>query len=494
MRHRSRFGDVCGLPILSDREARRAAVEDWSVERSNPDRQLGSHAEDVAPQQPAHGKADASTARRALPTVTRRSRLRRLLPLGCVLLATLGTATGNSDPTRVTSAVPHGVQPVEIAYESPAALRTVLRQHPARLVRVFSPLRVAVVLPLGNPRVFMRYVRRAEGVSSVARPVGRARADSPLGLGLVLPSAEGAYEWQYRAAGIDRVPASVLAAAHAVTIAVIDTGADLSTPDLAGKVVGAYNVSQSNTVVTDESGHGTFVASLAGGSAAYGAGVAGFGGGARVLVVKAAEPQGFTDLDVAAGILYAVHRGARIINLSIAGRTRSPVEEMAIRYAAAHGVLMVAAAGNDALHGDPPEYPAALLQPIGSNGSGGLGLSVGASDLHGNRAPFSESGSFLSLAAPGESVFGAVARTTRSAKAGSTRNPLYGYASGTSFAAPEVAGAAALVWAADPGLSAQEVAGILKQTASGHGAWTSDLGFGVLDAAAAVEQALLTRR
>jgi subtilisin family serine protease len=58
--------------------------------------------------------------------------------------------------------------------------------------------------------------------------------------------------------------------------------------------------------------------------------------------------------------------------------------------------------------------------------------------------------------------------------------------SGTSFAAPQVAGAAALVWAANPSLTARQVADILKTTASGHGAWSAELGYGVLDVGAAV--------
>jgi subtilisin family serine protease len=63
---------------------------------------------------------------------------------------------------------------------------------------------------------------------------------------------------------------------------------------------------------------------------------------------------------------------------------------------------------------------------------------------------------------------------------------VYGFSSGTSFSAPEVAGAAALVWAANPALTARQVATVLKQTASGRGTWNPSLGFGVLDAGAAV--------
>jgi subtilisin family serine protease len=126
--------------------------------------------------------------------------------------------------------------------------------------------------------------------------------------------------------------------------------------------------------------------------------------------------------------------------------------------------------------GNPVEYPAALLQPVGSNGNGGTGLVVGASDA-GGRASFSGSGSWISLAAPGVDVYGALGRGR------------YGHGSGTSFAAAEVSGAAALVWAANPLLTARQVARILEETASGQGTWTPDLGYGVVDAAAAVARA-----
>ena len=119
-------------------------------------------------------------------------------------------------------------------------------------------------------------------------------------------------------------------------------------------------------------------------------------------------------------------------------------------------------AGNDALAGNPAEYPAALLH--------GLGLAVGASDMNGRRARFSEHGQFVSLAAPGTAVFGALAWKARASLFPRTELPggapgLYGFASGTSYAAPQVAGAAALVWAANPRLTAHQVAAVLEQTA-----------------------------
>jgi serine protease len=113
--------------------------------------------------------------------------------------------------------------------------------------------------------------------------------------------------------------------------------------------------------------------------------------------------------------------------------------------------------------------------------------------MDGTRAYFSNTGSYLSLAAPGFNVFAA-----ESADAPWPRAQLpwsspgyYGWASGTSFASPEVAGAAALVWAANPRLTAQQVANALKQSATGT-TWNHELGWGRLDAAAAVELALRT--
>ncbi len=156
--------------------------------------------------------------------------------------------------------------------------------------------------------------------------------------------------------------------------------------------------------------------------------------------------------------------------------------------------MLVAAAGNEYEAGNPVEYPAAALQPVGSKGQGGFGLAVAASTMSGKRAFFSNTGTQISLAAPGDNVFGSVA-------AGSSReywpryplpgssSGLYGWSSGTSFSTPEVAGAAALVWAANPGLTAQQVAGILKATASGRGRWNPRLGYGVIDVAAAVASA-----
>ena len=303
----------------------------------------------------------------------------------------------------------------------------------------------------------------------------------PLSTGVTVP------EWQWTAAHADLVPAWVKQAAGGITIAVIDTGADLLAPSLAAKAPASWNTATGTSTVRDAIGHGTFVASLAGGAISDPAGMSGFGGEARLLIVQANRGgTSFSDIDEANSIVYAVDHGANIINLSLGGAQTSLIERYAIDYATQHGVLLVAAAGNSADQGNPVVYPAALL--------GKSALVVGASNAGGTRASFSTTGLYVDLLAPGVDVLGALASGiptgffTPVATPGA--NGTYGYGTGTSYAAPEVAGAAALVWAANPKLDAAGVAATLEATASGQGSWTNDAAFGAIDIAAAVQRAV----
>lgn len=373
-----------------------------------------------------------------------------------------------------------------VGYRSGASLR-VLAAH-ADVVRVVPAIRVAEVNARTSPALLglpgVRYVQRTVPRTDTAEPAL-----------LTPPGFSAPYEWQYAAAHEDLVPQAALRGASSVTIAVIDTGADLSAPDLEAKAPRTFNLHSFTNDVRDVNGHGTFVSSLAAGSVTNGEGIAGFGGDAKLLVIKASMADGtLSDVDEASAIVYAVDHGARIINLSVGGPDTSSTERRAIQYAADHDVLVVAAAGNEYDEGNPAEYPATLLQPLGSDGHGGVGLAVGASTSSGTRAFFSNTGSELSLVAPGENVFADVSSLSstdeypRVVLPGS-RSGSYGFASGTSFSAPEVAGVAALVFGANPLLHASQVADIIKQTASGDGQWNPDMGYGVVDAAAAVARA-----
>jgi subtilisin family serine protease len=388
---------------------------------------------------------------------------------------------------------PARAESLSVGYVSLAGLNRTLAGEQARVVRTLPALRVAeIVTASGGADGLAGRLRARRGIRFVEPTLPRDAAGEPA---LATASSGVAYEWQYGATRANAVPSAVQRAAAAVTIAVVDTGADLSAPDLAAKTPTTWSVVGGSTDVRDSNGHGTFVASLAAGAVDNNDGVAGFGGDARLMIVQANRGDtSFTDMDEANAIVWAVDHGARIVNLSLGGPTTSRIERNAIDYAADRGVLLVAAAGNQFLKGNPVEYPAALIQPIGSNGIGGRGLVVGASTNGGKRAPFSGAGSYLSLAAPGVDVLGAV--SSAAASSSYTRVPLpgslagiYGLGSGTSYAAPQVSGAAALVWAANPQLNAIQVAQVLKDTATGRGAWNGELGYGVIDVAAAVAQA-----
>jgi subtilisin family serine protease len=420
----------------------------------------------------------------------------RLVRLLCfavpAALVLAGSALGAREP-GTSAAWPSGT--AVVSYESEHALAAALERHPAKLVRQLPALNAAEVRPRGSLERFAQRIGAEPGIVRVERAAARRSLVEPA-LASLAPALP--FQWQYAAVRADQVSAAVAQAAAGFTIAVIDTGADLGAPDLGAKAPHTYSVRKRQADVPDVNGHGTFVAALAAGSSTNGDGIAGVGGDARLMVVQAGGAGGaFTDIDEAAAIVYAVDHGAEIINLSLGGPTTSSIEKRAVEYAVAKGVLLVAAVGNGYQRGNEVEYPAALLQPVGSNGVGGRGLSVAASTRAGGRAAFSSTGTHVSLAAPGADVFSALSASSSPLRYPRTALPgalggVYGYGSGTSFAAPQVAGAAALVWAANPQLRAAQVAAILEQTASGRGSWNAELGYGVLDVAAAVAKAQTT--
>jgi subtilisin family serine protease len=366
-----------------------------------------------------------------------------------------------------------GARHVSVGYNTPAALRGL-----EVLTRIDS-LHVAEISTSDVAGIRLR-----PGIRWVRATVPRQHLGETL---VAAPRGITAIEWEFGATRSNLVPANVARAATGITIAVVDTGADLAAPTLAAKAPITHNAVTGDSAVSDATGHGTFVASIAAGSVTGGFALNGFGGDAKLMIVQANRSKNaFDDVDEAAGIVWAVDNGAKIVNLSIGGADTSQVERDAIEYAISHGVLLVAAAGNSGQSGNVPSYPAALLGPHG--------LAVGASTTTGKRAGFSTVSQYISLAAPGVRVLGAttgVASTSTYPRVKLAGQPgLYAFGSGTSYSAPQVSGAAALVWAANPSLAADDVVQILEQTATGAGTWNSGTGYGVLDVAAAVARAL----
>jgi type VII secretion-associated serine protease mycosin len=248
-----------------------------------------------------------------------------------------------------------------------------------------------------------------------------------------------------------------------VTVAVVDTGVDLGHPDLQPHLVPGADFINKDEKGRDGNGHGTHVAGIIGAVANNGQGVAGMNWGVRVMPVRvmAADGSG-ADVDIAEGIRWAADHGARVMNMSLGGYQDGDSIREAVSYAIGKGCLVVAAMGNDA-SGDPA-YPAA---------NPGV-LAVGATSPKDERASFSNSGNWMSVSAPGVGIFS----TLPTYETKIPHKKPYGSLSGTSMAAPLVAGLASLVWSKHPDWSAQQVRQRLEQTADDLGAKGKDETFG----------------
>ena len=300
------------------------------------------------------------------------------------------------------------------------------------------------------------------------------------------------------------------------TVAIIDTGAETSHPELADRVLGAASFDADGSAATNDSvGHGTHVASLACGAGNDGVGLAGAGLRCRMLILKS----DFSDSSVAKAIVYAVDHGADAINMSF-GTDPGPAPSQAVRdavgYAFAHNVVMAAAAADTPIADQG--YPADLLQPTGTGPdlSVDKGLSVTAADASDARASFAGQGSQISLAAYGSydsspaatgppGIFGAFTAGPNQLESGSLGLPphppcgcrttfgndtRYAYVQGTSMATPMVSATGALIRHLNPDLTAAEIVRLIKESARRPaGVWTADLGWGILDAGAALTRA-----
>ncbi|MEL6258331.1 MAG: S8 family serine peptidase [Pseudomonadota bacterium] len=312
---------------------------------------------------------------------------------------------------------------------------------------------------------------------------------------------------------VDLPPVEDRLAAPPVTVAVIDSGLDWRHPGLgrsnlwrnAGETpddgldndgngyvddVFGWNFLGADPRPYDRLGHGTFVAGQIVGR--IDRSTQGVAPTARIMPLKVISDFGrFSDSVLAEAIRYAVDNGADIINLSLGGDIDLPRSAAAVTYAAAQDVVVIIAAGNQGmrLNGGLTGHPEAI--------------SVGAIGETGRRAPYSNYGWDLDIVAPGTNVVGLRARGsdflaqmargdgslyTSGSAISADNNRLY-TASGTSFAAPFVAGAAALIRAHRPGLSAKRVRRMIVQSARDVAAPGADQGtaYGRLDILGALD-------
>jgi subtilisin family serine protease len=290
---------------------------------------------------------------------------------------------------------------------------------------------------------------------SGASAVGRFRV-------LAAPSGDPYSHLQRFAARIQLAAAHRLATGRGVTVAVVDTGLELEHPELAGRVVRASDfVGHGGGFTSDV--HGTAVAGVLAARADNGVGIVGVAPEAELWALKACwqEPptarsavcDGYT---LAQALDAAIVAGAQVVNLSLAGERDALVERL-VRQALARGIVVVAAA-----EGDPPEFPAAIDGVLAVHAWSEAGpIRADAPALPG-----------AALVAPGTDILTTVPRGG------------FDFLSGSSFAAAQASGVAALVLEARPEMRPAEVGALLRETAAAAAG-----GARLLDACAAVARA-----
>ncbi|MGE7667558.1 S8 family peptidase [Ureibacillus composti] len=215
-----------------------------------------------------------------------------------------------------------------------------------------------------------------------------------------------------------------------ITVAILDTGCDVTHPDLSGRIIGVRNFTSDDDgqpdVVTDYSGHGTHVAGTIA-AIHNGTGVVGVAPEANLLILKVLDQSGSGKYDwILNGINYAVEQRVDIISMSLGGSVDVPELHQAIQNAISNQILVVCAAGNEGdgqSSSDEFAYPASYNEVI----------SVGSINLQRGSSEFSNSNNEVDLVAPGEEILSTYLNGT------------YAKLSGTSMATPHVSGALALI-------------------------------------------------
>jgi len=294
-----------------------------------------------------------------------------------------------------------------------------------------------------------------------------------------------------------------------VIVAVLDTGLDYRHPDFApgslwrnpkpnkrgenpngyeNDVIG-WNFVLNNNHPWDNDGHGTFVAGIIGAATNNGLGIAGINWGVQIMPLKVMNAFGKgRAFNLARAIVYAADHKAKVINLSIEGEKMTRTEQAAIDYAYEKGALIVMAAGNQGA--DTGERLAGFRHV----------LPVAALDTQDKRVGFSNWGQHVRIAAPGVDILSLRARRSdfllltgaKNYKAGDSfvgPEKQFMRSSGTSFAAPLVAGTASLIWAKHPHLSNAQLERMLMMSADDveTPGWEQLTGYGRLNARKALE-------
>jgi subtilisin family serine protease len=456
----------------------------------------------AVPAQAAAGLAERQELRAALGAQAHASESSAVpLPLGvaprpaAIAGAELARIASSKGPQRILVGVRAHSQLAGVAAKLRALGATTERLELTGIVAATVPSGGAAAAALsGDPRV--AYVERDATLSAATVDQFDTTDDN----------THRKFTWAYDAVRAGEALAAVGGGSSRV-VSVVDTGLDVTHPEFTGQVRRTFDTRSRGPNVRDFAGHGTFVTGLIAALANNGLGGKGVAGTTKVFAVRATRDPGggFSLSDLVRGIEYSIHRGARVINLSIAGANFTSLQlqalDAAMEAAFFNDVLPVAAAGNHGNAGNPLEVPAALIG--GVRGGRGIGLSVAATRPSGHAAGFSTYNRFVSLAAPGagdgdcrygvfSTIPAALAPTWSQGGCDEVLTgvdgPRYAYSEGTSFAAPIVSGLAALAWQAERRLASEQVADVMTRSAAGSG-WNAHTGAGVADGMRAVEVA-----
>jgi thermitase len=279
-------------------------------------------------------------------------------------------------------------------------------------------------------------------------------------------------------------------------VAVIDTGIDMGHPDLDGKIVAGWDYLDNDGDPTDTYGHGTHVAGIALAETNNGTGTAGVGysPNIKVMPLRVCNENGCPTTAIVNAIYHAADHGANVINLSLGGRIGSSAEETAINHAWNNGLVIAASSGNDGAR--RVSYPAAFVNCI----------AVGSTNWNDLRAGYSNRGSALDVVAPGGEMSGyhdpgGIYSTMPTYPVYLTTSYSYwnnyDQLQGTSMAAPQVSGLAALLFAVGVddangnGRVNDEIRQIIESTVDDRGAagWDESYGWGRINVYNAVQAA-----
>lgn len=334
-----------------------------------------------------------------------------IITIGALMLGTAGTTSADRDNNDVLE------RKIVVFHEG--ALN---EQAEDELINKFGGVKVKDLDLIEGKSVLLP--PKAE--KALARQYGVKRIDDDIIVNALdrKPSNSGATQpAQVLPWGIDRIDAEQVWAtttADPIKVAVIDTGIDLSHPDLKNNIKGGYNAIRPDKSVNDDNGHGTHVAGIIG-AVHNSIGVVGVGPQIDLYAVKALNRNGSGWLsDIIEGIDWAIANRMQVINMSLGSNSDSQSFHDAIIRANLAGIVQVAAAGND---GAAVDYPAAYPEVI----------AVSATDSTNTVASWSSRGPEVDVAAPGVGIYSTYKGQT------------YRILSGTSMASPHIAGTLALI-------------------------------------------------